>query len=326
MALNPMARPFVPEGGETTAATSSNNCSSSRIRGGVGHHQQQTTESTNVIGSNESNNNATLQESPPRNKSTPPSADSSRSTICQQNGGNNNRQQGNNNRQLQLFLAPANNNANNENTEQNRTQPLPSNNDVQFNTEEPLVSTGRDPLQQIDNPNNVGTVSSAVYTFGRGLRNAATLVFNQFPFGGWGLSVGAKSDIQHSNNNVVRRRGKRLKRFQTGSISSIDNNDDATYQSPLRSKRQIAPPAAPSRRRVRIRRRRIPAGASLQGTGFDDKRKRTKQVVSNGDNVVDNGAKRTKRTSGVERVEVDTTDYITALVCILSFGMLLYGT
>ena len=325
MALNPMAPPFVPfEGGKTTASSSTNNCSSNS--GGVGH-QQQTTESTNVIG-NKSNNNATLQESsPPRYKSTQPSADSSRSTICQQNGGNNNLQQGNNNRQLQLFLAPANNNSNNnENTQQNRTQSLPSNNNVQFNSEERSVSTHRDPLQQINTTNNIGTVSSSVVsTFRRGLRSAATLL-NQFPFGCWGLSVGAKSDIQPSNNNVVRRRGKRLKRFQPGSISSIDNNDDATYQSPLRSKRQIAPPAAPSRRRVRIRRRRIPAGASLQGTGFDDKRKRTKQVVSNGDNVVDNGAKRTKRTSGVERVEVDTTDYITALVCILSFGMLLYGT
>ena len=98
------------------------------------------------------------------------------------------------------------------------------------------MSTHRDPLQQINTTNNVGTVSSSVVStfFGRGLSSIASLVLNQFPFG----SSGSNSDIQRNNNDVVRRRGKRLKRFQTGSISSIDNNDDATYQSPLRSKRQ----------------------------------------------------------------------------------------
>ena len=223
MALDPMAPPFVPfEGGQTTASSSTNNCSSNS--GGVGH-QQQTTESTNVIG-NKSNNNAILpQSSPPCNKSTQPSADSSRSTICQQNGGNNNRQQGNNNRQLQLFLAPANNNSNNnENTQQNRTQSLPSNNNVQFNSEERSVSTHRDPLQQINITNNFGTVSSSVVStiFGRGLSSIASLVLNQFPFG----SSGSNSDIQRND----------------------DNNDNHTrYQSPLKRTGPLVCPPTPNK-------------------------------------------------------------------------------
>ena len=194
-----------------------NNCSSNS--GGVGH-QQQTTESTNVIG-NKSNNNATLQESsPPRYKSTQPSADSSRSTINQPNGGNNNNLQGNNYWQPRVLLLAAADN-NNENTEQNRTQPLSSNNDVQFNTEERLVSTGRDPLQQIDK-NNVGTVSSAVFTiFGRGLSNIASLL-SQFPFG----SSGSNSDIQRDD----------------------DNNDNRTkYQSPLKRTGPLVCPPTPNK-------------------------------------------------------------------------------
>ena len=223
MALDRTA-PEPVEGGKTTTATSSNNCSSNS--GGVGH-QQQTTESTNVSG-NESNKNATLQESsPPSNKSTQPSADSSHSTICLQNGGNNNRQLGNTwQSRVLLLLAAANenNNNNNENTQQNRTQSLPSNNNVQFNSEERSVSTHRDPLQQINTTNNVGTVSSSVVStfFGRGLSSIASLVLNQFPFG----SSGSNSDIQRND----------------------DNNDNHTrYQSPLKRTGPLVCPPTPNK-------------------------------------------------------------------------------
>ena len=223
MALDRTA-PEPVEGGKTTTATSSNNCSSNS--GGVGH-QQQTTESTNVSG-NESNKNATLQESsPPSNKSTQPSADSSHSTICLQNGGNNNRQLGNTwQSRVLLLLAAANenNNNNNENTQQNRTQSPPSNNNVQFNSEERSVSTHRDPLQQINTTNNVGTVSSSVVStfFGRGLSSIASLVLNQFPFG----SSGSNSDIQRND----------------------DNNDNHTrYQSPLKRTGPLVCPPTPNK-------------------------------------------------------------------------------
>ena len=222
MALNPMARTFVPKGhGETTATSSDNNSSSRIIRGGEGR-QRQPTDSTNVVICIESNNNATLQH--PRNKSTQPPADGSRSTIRQQISGNNNRQQGNNNRQPQLFLAPANNNSNNKNTQQNRTQSLPSNNNVQFNSEERSVSTHRDPLQQINITNNFGTVSSSVVStiFGRGLSSIASLVLNQFPFG----SSGSNSDIQRND----------------------DNNDNHTrYQSPLKRTGPLVCPPTPNK-------------------------------------------------------------------------------
>ena len=222
MALDRTA-PEPVEGGETTTATSSNNCSSNS--GGVGH-QQQTTESTNVNG-NESNKNATLQESSPPSNSTQPSADSSHSTICLQNGGNNNRQLGNTwQSRVLLLLAAANenNNNNNENTQQNRTQSLPSNNNVQFNSEERSVSTHRDPLQQINTTNNVGTVSSSVVStfFGRGLSSIASLVLNQFPFG----SSGSNSDIQRND----------------------DNNDNHTrYQSPLKRTGPLVCPPTPNK-------------------------------------------------------------------------------
>ena len=323
MALNPMARTFVPKGhGETTATSSDNNSSSRIIRGGEGH-QQQPTDSTNVVICIESNNNATLQESsPPLYKSTQPSADSSGSTICQQNDGNNNNLPGNNNWQLQ-----ANNNNNNENTEQNRTQP----NDVQFNPEELPVSTDRDPLQQINNASNIGSLpslsSSAAAAINKRLRGIVSSVqcsikdgFNKLSQRrALELSSTAAVDSDSTSSNA-----RQLTVFCAGSNDN-NNNNNATYQSPTkRSKRQEAPPAppaAPNRSAVQIRRRRIPTNASLQGTGFDDKRinrgiKRTRQA---NDGNVDNGAKRTKRT---ERVEVDTT----ALVCILSFGMLLCGT
>ena len=86
------------------------------------------------------------------------------------------------------------------------------------------MSTHRDPLQQINTTNNVGTVSSSVVStfFGRGLSSIASLVLNQFPFG----SSGSNSDIQRND----------------------DNNDNHTrYQSPLKRTGPLVCPPTPNK-------------------------------------------------------------------------------
>ena len=291
MALNGA---FMPP--SSAAATSSNN-NGSRISGGsAGHQQQQRTESTNNV---ELNKNAILQQSPtPHNyKPTQQTADGSRSTFNQNCGNNDWQQQGNNNRQL---LLAANNNTNNEN----------NNNDENIN----------------NNTDNIVSVSSsssaaaaAFSTIRRGLSSIATSVFSFSILGSGSASVSAiSSTAALDSNSTSLNNARELTVFCAGSNGS---NNNATYQTPTkRSERREVPPAAPNRTAPRQRRRRVSTNALLSCTAFENERisdggiKRTRQ--SNGDNVDNgNGAKRSKHT---ERVEVDTT----ALVCILSFGML----
>ena len=288
MALNPMARTFVPKGhGETTATSSDNNSSSRIIRGGEGH-QQQPTDSTNVVICIESNNNATLQH--PRNKSTQPPADGSRSTIRQQISGNNNWQQGNNNRQQ-------GNNTNNENT-------LPSN--VEFNSvERPVSTSDRHPCQQINNTNYVGSVPSsssasaaALSTFGSGwrciTRGIPSLLLSQFSFGILGSELSRNSVPADSNkqcNRNSRRLKKRWRRFNIGGNGS--NNT-----TPTKGRRRLICPLTPGKKN--LRRQRQERSAPHQ-------------------NTAEQHTKRIKRSSHSEEKKETTVSLVVMLCCVVIF-------
>ena len=287
MALNPMARTFVPKGhGETTATSSDNNSSSRIIRGGEGH-QQQPTDSTNVVICIESNNNATLQH--PRNKSTQPPADGSRSTIRQQISGNNNWQQGNNNRQQ-------GNNTNNENT-------LPSN--VEFNSvERPVSTSDRHPCQQINNTNYVGSVPSsssasaaALSTFGSGwrciTRGIPSLLLSQFSFGILGSEL-SRNSVTADSNKQCNRNSRRLKRWRRFNIGGNGSNNTT----PTKGRRRLICPLTPGKKN--LRRQRQERSAPHQ-------------------NTAEQHTKRIKRSSHSEEKKETTVSLVVMLCCVVIF-------